>query len=104
MNALDWADIEVIPAHAAFFFGDHEPGVLENAEMLHHRAAIEPGQFLANIASRHATLLQKVQDVAAIDARQGFEDFVILDFPRRSFPALFHLTDMLYFYNIFCKW
>ncbi len=100
MNPLYWPDVEVIPATAAFFYADDQPGFLKNLKMLHDGAPIQPIDVLANLAGRHRRLVQEIENPAPISACHRFEDqvvpiiFAILDI------ALDHCRYMLYFYNV----
>ena len=68
VNALNRANIEIIPAATPFFSTDNQPRLLKNSEMLHHGGSIEMRQVLANVAGGHRRVPQKIQNSSAISA------------------------------------
>ena len=90
VDALDRHRVEMVPALPPLAADDDQPGFLEHAEMLHHRAAIERREACDEIAggARLGSSIRPATERRVADARA----LKIL-----SSAAAF---DMLYFYNI----
>jgi hypothetical protein len=66
----------MVPAFAAATFGDDQPCLLQHLQMLHHRAAVEIGEMVAQRPRRKRLILQIVQNLTSNAVRERLEDAV----------------------------
>src|SRR5215212_7196695 len=73
VDLLDGQRVEVVPAEAALAPDDDQAGLLQDAEVLHDRAAVELGEVAAEVARRAGLRLEQVEDAPSATVSQRFE-------------------------------
>jgi len=73
VDRLDRQHVEVVPPLPAAAHDGEQPGPLEHAEVLHHRAAVEVGDAGAQVGGGARPVAQQVEEPAAHRRGEGLE-------------------------------
>jgi hypothetical protein len=83
VDRLDRQHVEVVPPLPAAAHDGEQPGPLEHAEVLHHRAAVEVGDAGTQVGGGARPVAQQVEEPAAHRRGEGLE--------RRVQPVVRHM-------------
>jgi hypothetical protein len=78
VNLLDRHCIQAVPAKPPLGPDDDHFGALEHTEVLHDRAAVQPGKPVAQLARVSGRIPQQVENAAARRMAERLEDTVLL--------------------------
>lgn len=77
----DGERVQVVPPLAALALDDHEPGALQDPEVLHHGAPVELVELIAQVSGGAGLVLEQVEETATGGRSQRLEDAVLVDIP-----------------------
>ncbi len=69
--------VQVIPPEASLFLRDDEACPFENAEVLHHSAAVDLFEVVTDVPGRSRFVFQEIEDLAAAAVGQRFVNEII---------------------------